>query len=402
MDLSLFDAFELPTSKKEAASYELPAAAKRGRPEAEGGDNGADENVTKLQKKDAMNGDLVTTTLPNTVNEDDSNVHKFSVRPSEMDSTNATESTGEAESGVPKPPAKVYPFKLDTFQQEAVNYIERGESVLVAAHTSAGKTAVAEYAIAKSLRDGQKVIYTSPIKALSNQKYRDLQAEFEDVGLMTGDMTINPNATCLIMTTEILRSMLYRGSEVVREVAWVIYDEVHYMRDKERGVVWEESIILLPHKIRYVFLSATIPNSKEFVSWVAKLHHQPCHVVYTDYRPVPLQHFVFPGGGEGLYLVVDDKGKFRDDNFQKAMSHLQPADPEEKSGGRRQSKGKKGQGGTSDLFKIVRLIMDRELDPCIVFSFSKKECEAFALQMARLDFNTAEEKDLVEQVNENV
>jgi ATP-dependent RNA helicase DOB1 len=156
---------------------------------------------------------------------------------------------------------------LDPFQREAIGYIDNNESVLVAAHTSAGKTAVAEYAIAKSLRDRQRVIYTSPIKALSNQKFRDLQEEFGDVGLMTGDMTINPNATCLIMTTEILRSMLYRGSEVVREIAWVIYDEVHYMRDKERGVVWEESIILLPHKVRFVFLSATIPNALAFVDW---------------------------------------------------------------------------------------------------------------------------------------
>ena len=105
----------------------------------------------------------------------------------------------------PASPAKVYPFKLDPFQQEAINYIDRDESVLVAAHTSAGKTAVAEYAIAKSLKNRQRVIYTSPIKALSNQKYRDLQEEFKDVGLMTGDMTINPTATCLIMTTEILR-----------------------------------------------------------------------------------------------------------------------------------------------------------------------------------------------------
>lgn len=166
-----------------------------------------------------------------------------------------------------KGPAKVYKFTLDPFQREAIGYIDNNESVLVAAHTSAGKTAVAEYAIAKSLRDRQRVIYTSPIKALSNQKFRDLQEEFGDVGLMTGDMTINPNATCLIMTTEILRSMLYRGSEVVREIAWVIYDEVHYMRDKERGVVWEESIILLPHKVRFVFLSATIPNALAFVDW---------------------------------------------------------------------------------------------------------------------------------------
>ena len=111
------------------------------------------------------------------------------------------------------PPAKTYPFPLDPFQKSAIGYVEKNESVLVAAHTSAGKTVVAEYAIAKSLRDGQRVVYTSPIKALSNQKYRDLQEEFEDVGLMTGDITINPSATCLVMTTEILRSMLYRGSE---------------------------------------------------------------------------------------------------------------------------------------------------------------------------------------------
>lgn len=122
-------------------------------------------------------------------------------------------------------PAKTYPYTLDPFQSQAIDYIEKEESVLVAAHTSAGKTTVAEYAIAKSLNNGQRVVYTSPIKALSNQKFRDLQEEFGDVGLMTGDITINPTATCLVMTTEILRSMLYRGSELMREIAWVIYDE---------------------------------------------------------------------------------------------------------------------------------------------------------------------------------
>ena len=143
------------------------------------------------------------------------------------------------------------------------------------------------------------------------------------MGLMTGDITINPEATCLVMTTEILRSMLYRGSELMREVAWVIYDEVHYMRDSERGVVWEESIILLPHKVRFVFLSATIPNASQFADWIAEIHHQPCHVVYTNYRPVPLQHYIFPQGGDGLHLVVDEKGKFREANFQQAMATLQ-------------------------------------------------------------------------------
>jgi ATP-dependent RNA helicase DOB1 len=108
----------------------------------------------------------------------------------------------------------------------------------------------------------------------------------------------------------------------MREVAWVIFDEIHYMRDKERGV-WEETIILLPHGVRYVFLSATIPNSIQFAEWICKLHEQPCHVVYTDFRPTPLQHYVFPAGGAGLYLVVNEKGEFRDDMFNKAMGMLQ-------------------------------------------------------------------------------
>ncbi|KAM3571966.1 hypothetical protein VYU27_006030, partial [Nannochloropsis oceanica] len=305
----------------------------------------------------------------------------------------------------PAQPAKTYAFPLDPFQQAAIGFIEKGESVLVAAHTSAGKTVTAEYAIAMSLQKKQRVIYTSPIKALSNQKYRDMAEEFGDVGLMTGDITINPSATCLIMTTEILRSMLYRGSEIMREVAWVIYDEIHYMRDKDRGVVWEESIILLPHKVRFVFLSATIPNSQEFAGWIATIHHQPCHVVYTDYRPVPLQHYIFPSGGVGLYLVVDEKSRFREENFQKAMAVLQAEGGEEegaskkKSGGGRE--GGKGAGQQSELGKIVRLIMERSYDPVIIFSFSKRECEAYALKMGKLDFNEEGEKELVEQVFNN-
>lgn len=128
-----------------------------------------------------------------------------------------------AQDGMAKPVkrAKEYPFVLDSFQQIATKAIDIGQSVLVSAHTSAGKTAVAEYAIAKSLRDGQRVVYTCPIKALSNQKYRDLYEEFQDVGLMTGDVTINPSASCIVMTTEILRSMLYRGASETREIAWV-------------------------------------------------------------------------------------------------------------------------------------------------------------------------------------
>ncbi|OMJ30233.1 ATP-dependent RNA helicase mtr4 [Smittium culicis] len=309
----------------------------------------------------------------------------------------------------PKNPAREYPFELDPFQQASISCIERNESVLVAAHTSAGKTVVAEYAIAQSLKNKQRVIYTSPIKALSNQKYREFLEEFGDVGLMTGDVTINPSASCLVMTTEILRSMLYRGSEIMREVAWVVFDEVHYMRDKERGVVWEETIILLPHNVHFVFLSATIPNAMEFAEWITKLHKQPCHVVYTDFRPTPLQHYLFPSGGDGIHLVVDEKGQFRDENFKRAINVLQEAQGSAADDiSNTKSKGKGGKTnkgsdkrGPSDIFKIVKMIMVKNYNPVIIFSFSKRECESLALQMSKLDFNSEDEKNLVGEVFSN-
>ncbi|KAL8688678.1 MAG: hypothetical protein Q9218_005471 [Villophora microphyllina] len=306
----------------------------------------------------------------------------------------------------PEKPAREWQFKLDPFQEVSIASIERGESVLVSAHTSAGKTVVAEYAIAQCLKNNQRVIYTSPIKALSNQKYREFAAEFGDVGLMTGDVTINPTATCLVMTTEILRSMLYRGSEIMREVAWVVFDEIHYMRDKSRGVVWEETIILLPDKVRYVFLSATIPNAMQFAEWITKTHGQPCHVVYTDFRPTPLQHYFFPAGADGIHLVVDEKGHFREENFNKAMTTIgekqgdDPANAMAKRKGRGKDKrlNKGGTKDTSDIYKIIKMIMQKNYNPVIVFSFSKNMCESYALQMSNMTFNEDSEKAMVEKV----
>uniref|UniRef100_A0A5F5PMP1 Exosome RNA helicase MTR4 n=1 Tax=Equus caballus TaxID=9796 RepID=A0A5F5PMP1_HORSE len=253
--------------------------------------------------------------------------------------------------------AKEYPFILDAFQREAIQCVDNNQSVLVSAHTSAGKTVCAEYAIALALREKQRVIFTSPIKALSNQKYREMYEEFQDVGLMTGDVTINPTASCLVMTTEILRSMLYRGSEVMREVAWVIFDEIHYMRDSERGVVWEETIILLPDNVHYVFLSATIPNARQFAEWICHLHKQPCHVIYTDYRPTPLQHYIFPAGGDGLHLVVDENGDFREDNFNTAMQVLRDAGDLAKG----DQKGRKG-GTKDEEKKMVEEVFSNAID----------------------------------------
>ncbi|KAJ7567122.1 hypothetical protein O6H91_02G132600 [Diphasiastrum complanatum] len=316
------------------------------------------------------------------------------------------------------PMAKKYPFTLDPFQQVSVACLERNESVLVSAHTSAGKTAVAEYAIAMAFREKQRVVYTSPLKALSNQKYRELSQEFSDVGLMTGDVSIAPNANCIVMTTEILRGMLYRGSEVLREVAWVVFDEIHYMRDRERGVVWEESIIFLPREIKMVFLSATMSNATEFSEWICSLHKQPCHVVYTDFRPTPLQHYAFPVGGSGLYLVVDEKGQFKEDGFTKLQATFAKDGGEEdgvlspSNGGRGFSRtaGRGGRGGRSkggwgngpsDIYKIVKMIMERKLQPVIIFSFSRRECEQYALSMSKLDFNSEDEKSVVEDVFRN-
>jgi ATP-dependent RNA helicase DOB1 len=360
--------------------------------------------------------------------------------------------------GLPFPAklAKEYKFTLDPFQRQSVWCIERNESVMVSAHTSAGKTVVAEYAIATCLRAKQRVIYTTPIKALSNQKFREFTEEFGDVGLMTGDVTINPGASCLIMTTEILRSMLYRGSEVWIALAcatgwrarrsllpsrscvkWagssstrsttcatkvrvshagrngeLFFEGLACNRKDpaERGVVWEETIILLPHNVHFVFLSATIPNALQFAKWVAELHAQvpifyiyiytqqlfqnfncgtvspiqPCHVVYTDYRPTPLQHYVFPCGGDGLHLVVDERSNFKEEAFLKAMAALDGTQNQAKEN---RSTGRKGGAkGPSDCFKIVKMIMERSMQPVIIFSFSKRDCEKNAMAMSKLEF----------------
>eukprot|EP00906_Rhabdomonas_costata_P008407 RCo011986 len=309
----------------------------------------------------------------------------------------------------PANPAKTYPFELDTFQKDSISWLETGDSVLVSAHTSAGKTAVAEYAIAMCLRDSKRVIYTSPLKALSNQKYRDLSNDFDNMGLMTGDVTINPKADCLVMTTEILRSMLYRGNEMLREVGCVIFDEIHYMRDKHRGVVWEETIILLPDAVQYVFLSATIPNAQEFADWIAHIHPgQKCHVVYTDFRPTPLQHFIYPAGADGIYCVVDQERKFKEENFKRAMSVLSSGPtsgggplPEAGAADGKKMPAKKQSQSRTNIFKLIKMVMDRSLAPCIVFSFSKRECESLALQLSKLDLNDDEEKKLVVEVFTN-
>ncbi len=172
------------------------------------------------------------------------------------------------------------------------------------------------------------------------------------------------------------------------------------MRDRERGVVWEESIILLPHTVRFVFLSATIPNAREFAAWICQTHRQACHVVYTDYRPTPLVHYVFASGGEGLHLVVDEAGAFREANFETAMACLgggATAPDADDAGKRRRRPG--GRQAETDLKRIVGVVRQQQWQPAIVFAFSKAQCERNAVALKdEPSFNAPDEADVVEKV----
>lgn len=338
--------------------------------------------------------------------------------------------------------AREWPFELDTFQQEAVYHLEQGDSVFVAAHTSAGKTVVAEYAIAMANRNMTKAIYTSPIKALSNQKFRDFKQDFPevDVGLITGDVQINPEANCLIMTTEILRSMLYRGADLIRDVEFVIFDEVHYVNDIDRGVVWEEVIIMLPDHIKFILLSATVPNTFEFANWVGRTKHKDIYVISTPKRPVPLEINIW--AKNKLFKVIDADKKFVESSFNQHKEHLEGPKASQNNargggaagrggrggarggtvarGGNRGGRGgnsnggfgrggSRGGGNTGNNFKrfqvdrpnkntwieLVQLLNSNSLLPAVIFVFSKKRCEEYANTLGSVDFCNAKEKSQI-------
>ena len=308
----------------------------------------------------------------------------------------------------PEEPLLEYPYELDEFQKTAVACVHEHESVLVSAHTSAGKTAVALYAIQAALQQNSRVIYTSPIKALSNQKYRELKEIFGDVGLITGDISKDNSAPILVMTTEILRMMLYKGDSVIRELSWVIYDEIHYMKDPERGVVWEESIIMLPDACHFVFLSATIPNAKEFSEWVASIHHQPCHVVYTDHRPTPLKYFLANNGTEAPTLIKEADGPVRVEAIQSVFSKIKPAKAETsfykgvpviKVSNDSQNKQKKQNKQQSDKLctEVASYLVTHDEGPIIVFAFGRKLCDELPTYLEGKTFVTEEESEQIRQ-----
>jgi len=199
-----------------------------------------------------------------------------------------------------------YSFPFDDFQQVGCQHLEDGKSVLVAAPTGAGKTIVGEFATYLAEHHGNRCFYTTPIKALSNQKYQDLVKVYgeSEVGLLTGDSSINSDARVVVMTTEVLRNMIYADSEAINELGYVVMDEVHYLADKFRGAVWEEILIHLPERIQIVSLSATVSNAEEFGEWLKTVRGET-EVVLSEIRPVPLyQHILI--GNRILDLFVDE------------------------------------------------------------------------------------------------
>ncbi|SRR5579884_68384 len=224
--------------------------------------------------------------------------------------------------------ASLYTFPFDPFQIEAMDDIAAGRSVLVSAPTSAGKTVIAEYALWRTTRAGQRAIYTTPIKALSNQKRRDLDRLFPGrIGLLTGDRSENRDADILVMTTEVLRNMLLEDPESLRQVSCVVFDEVHYIADPERGTIWEESIISALPEMQLVCLSATIRNAGEIADWITETRRRkvpdaaPVALIRHEQRPVPLEHYVFTG--EGLLLIRDAAGH-RVRRFPRRHQHARP------------------------------------------------------------------------------
>ena len=281
------------------------------------------------------------------------------------------------------------PFELDAFQREAIEKLDRGRGVLVSAPTSSGKTIVAEYAIFRALRDGEKIIYTTPLKALSNQKYHDFVRAYGEagVGLVTGENTINDDAPVVVMTTEILRNLIYEDPRRLDLVRYVVLDEVHYIDDFPRGSVWEEIVIQAPPAIKLVGLSATIGNYREIAEWMAE-NRGGMETVFHDVRPVELK----------MWLAINNRLSplFKEDGGIDQRTWSRAAQEEEASyrlGGYRGLP-------SNDLLHVIEAMRQLDMLPAIYFIFSRRGCRE-ALQRCsyhELDLTTAAEKEAIDRV----
>jgi Superfamily II RNA helicase len=269
----------------------------------------------------------------------------------------------------------IFPFPLDQFQQDAIAALDAGHSVVVCAPTGSGKTLIGEYAIHQALARGHRAFYTTPLKALSNQKLRDFRQQFGEaqVGLLTGDVAINRQAPILVMTTEIWRNMLYgafmgENSASLEDVDYVVLDECHYMNDRQRGTVWEESIIYCPAHIQLVALSATIANATELTDWIRKIHGDTV-LIKSEHRPVPLQFFFC--STKGFFPLLDSS--------RKRMN------PKLKGEVRRALSGRWDQSqGTPAISVVISHLKQRQMLPAIYFIFSRRGCDSAVNELSDL------------------
>ncbi|MHB1166625.1 MAG: DEAD/DEAH box helicase [Candidatus Nanopelagicales bacterium] len=291
-----------------------------------------------------------------------------------------------------------YLFGLDDFQLEACAALDRGAGVLVAAPTGSGKTVVGEFAIHLALEHGRKCFYTTPIKALSNQKYNDLAARHGPgrVGLLTGDNSINGEAPIVVMTTEVLRNMLYAGSSTLGGLGYVVMDEVHYLADRFRGAVWEEVIIHLPESVTVVALSATVSNAEEFGAWLEAVRGDTA-VVVEEHRPVPLWQHVMAGTRMHDLFVDDDQRIVNPELVRLAREQQRREDPHRGHGRDRQ----RHRGPMTPWRSDVAERLERDgLLPAIYFLFSRAGCDDAVRQCLQggLRLTTAEERREIRQV----
>src|SRR6266516_4485998 len=279
--------------------------------------------------------------------------------------------------------AKAYPFPLDQFQRTAIEALHGGESVLVAAPTGSGKTVVAEFALERALSQRRKAFYTTPLKALSNQKFGDFSARHgtDRVGLLTGDNSINSEAPVVVMTTEVLRNMLYEDSPTLDGLQTVVMDEVHYLQDPYRGAVWEEVLIHLPLTVSVVCLSATVSNAEEFGEWIGALRG-PTRVVIEERRPVPLKS-LYLVGRELHDMHVEQEGRPTANPYLVSLDQREVRVREfrRRSDGRRvtsvKSRPREGHRRvyTPRREEVVEVLDERGMLPAIYFVFSRAGCD---------------------------
>lgn len=300
-------------------------------------------------------------------------------------------------------------FELDPFQSSACEALDQGRSVLVAAPTGAGKTVVAEFAVHLAMASrATKVFYTAPMKALSNQKYQEFVATYgaENVGLLTGDTNINSRARIVVMTTEVLRNMLYADSDLLPGLGFVIMDEVHYLADRFRGAVWEEVIIHLPREVKLVSLSATVSNAEEFGDWLQTVRGDTS-VIVSEERPVPLEQHILmraklldlfdSSGTSGAHKVNPELVQMARYGGRTLGAHQM------KDVGRRHSRGGRPQELRIDRAAIIRILHDHTLLPAIFFIFSRVGCDSAVGQVLRagIRLTTLAERDEIRRFVEN-